>query len=73
MLPRRSPLTNAPEAVRRAATEPARRGMRFKFAQERVQKIVDGMPPLTIEQRRQLATMLCPEVLAAGSRDERAS
>jgi hypothetical protein len=41
-----------------AATEPARRAARFKFAQDRIRKIVDGMPPLTEEQLSSLAVLL---------------
>ena len=45
----------------RAATDPtenARRAARFKFAQDRIRKIVDGMPPLTDEQLSTLAVLL---------------
>jgi hypothetical protein len=45
---------------RAAATEPARRAARFKFAQERIKRIVDGMPPLTDEQLSKLAVLLRP-------------
>ena len=41
-------------------TEPARRAARFKFAQDRIKKIVDGMPPLTNEQLSKLAVLLQP-------------
>jgi len=41
-------------------TEGARRSWRFKAAQERIRKIVDGWPPLTDEQRTQLALLLQP-------------
>ncbi len=40
------------------ALEEARRNSRFKFAEERIRKIVDGAPPLTAEQRDQLAAIL---------------
>jgi len=39
-------------------TENARRAARFKFAQDRIKKIVDGMPPLTDEQLSKLAVLL---------------
>jgi hypothetical protein len=39
-------------------TENARRAARFKFAAERVRKIAGGDPPLTDEQRAELATIL---------------
>jgi DNA-directed RNA polymerase subunit K/omega len=39
-------------------TENARRAARFKFAAQRVRKIADGDPPLTDEQRAELATIL---------------
>jgi hypothetical protein len=45
----------------RAGTDPtenARRAARFKFAQDRIRKIVDGMPPLTDEQLAKLAVLL---------------
>jgi hypothetical protein len=41
-------------------TEDARRAARFKFAQDRVQKIVDGMPKLSDEQLSRLAVLLQP-------------
>lgn len=41
-------------------TEIARRKARFKAAQERIQKIVDAAPPLTDEQRRELAAIIAP-------------
>lgn len=40
--------------------ENARRAARYKFAQDRIKKIVDGMPPLTDEQLANLATLLRP-------------
>ena len=43
---------------RRAATENARREARFRFAQERIQRIVDAAPPLTELQRARLAGIL---------------
>lgn len=49
-----------PEEDRRAVTEEARRGWRFKAARERVQKIIDGEPPLSPEQRETLALLLHP-------------
>lgn len=39
-------------------TENARRAARFKFAAERIRKIAVGDPPLTDEQRAELATIL---------------
>lgn len=48
----------AAEDPRRDRTEVARRAARFKFAQARVKKIVDGMPPLTDEQLAKLAVLL---------------
>jgi hypothetical protein len=39
-------------------TENARRAARFKAARDRIRKIVDGSPPLTEEQRHQLALLL---------------
>jgi hypothetical protein len=42
----------------REATEHARREARYKFAQERIRRIVDGAPPLSQEQRDRLALML---------------
>ena len=41
-------------------TENARRAARFKFAQDRIKRIVDGMPPLTDEQLSRLAVLLRP-------------
>ena len=45
----------------RDATEGARRAARFKFAEDRIKRIVDGMPPLTDEQLAKLAVLLQPE------------
>jgi hypothetical protein len=42
----------------RERTENARRAARFKFAAERVRKIAAGDPPLTDQQRAELATIL---------------
>ena len=42
----------------RDQTEEARRSARFKFAQDRIRKIVDGAPPLTPDQRAKLAALL---------------
>jgi hypothetical protein len=36
----------------------ARRAARYKFAQDRIKKIVGGMPPLTEEQLANLVTLL---------------
>ena len=41
-----------------AALEDARRLSRFKAAEERIKRIVDGMPPLTDEQLSRLAVLL---------------
>lgn len=41
-------------------TENARRAARFKFAQDRIKRIVDGLPPLTDEQLTKLAVLLRP-------------
>jgi hypothetical protein len=43
-----------------AALEDARRQSRFKAAQERIKRIVDGAPPLTPAQRERLALLLRP-------------
>jgi hypothetical protein len=40
--------------------EDARRNARYTFAQRRIQKIVDGWPPLTEAQRERLALLLHP-------------
>jgi hypothetical protein len=42
------------------ATENARREARYRHAEQRVRKILDGMPPLTVEQRARLARLLLP-------------
>lgn len=49
------------QAARRAQTENGRRAARFKWASARIQKIIDGEPPLTKEQRAELALMLLGE------------
>jgi hypothetical protein len=41
-------------------TESARRAARYKAAKARIDKIVAGMPPLTAEEREQLALLLNP-------------
>jgi hypothetical protein len=51
---------------RRKATEDARRSARYKFAEDRIRKIVDGAPPLTAEQRDRLASLLRPSGAGAG-------
>jgi hypothetical protein len=38
--------------------EAARRNARYTYAQRRIKKIVDGMPPLTDEQLSKLAVLL---------------
>jgi hypothetical protein len=43
---------------RRKATEPARLESRFRYAQDRVRKIVAAWPPLTPEQKSELAAIL---------------
>jgi hypothetical protein len=42
----------------RAHLERARREHRFRAAEERIKKIVDGAPPLTAEQLGRLAVLL---------------
>ena len=42
-------------------TEEARRSARYKFAEDRIKRIVAGMPPLTEEQLTRLAVLLHPE------------
>jgi hypothetical protein len=42
------------------ATENARREARYKHAEVRVRKIAAGDPPLTTEQRLELAAILVP-------------
>jgi hypothetical protein len=51
---------------RREATEPARRAARYRHAENRIRQIVDGAPPLTAEQRENLALLLHP---GAGNAD----
>jgi hypothetical protein len=46
------------EEERRRQTEEARRSARYKFAADRIKRIVDGAPPLTDEQRTKLAVLL---------------
>jgi hypothetical protein len=48
----------------RDTTEDARRSARFKFAADRIRRIVDGAPPLTDEQRAKLALLLHPGLSA---------
>lgn len=55
-MPRVADLPTAAERL--AATEAARRASRFKFAEDRIRKIVDAAPPLTAEQRDRLALLL---------------
>jgi len=43
-----------------AFTEDARREARFKHAEARVRKIVDGAPKLSDAQRSRLASLLAP-------------
>lgn len=45
---------------RKAAVEPALRSRRYKSAREHITRIVDGWPPLTDQQREQLAMLLHP-------------
>lgn len=45
----------------RTHTEDARRSARYKFAQERIKRIVNGYPPFTDEQLSGLAVLLTPE------------
>lgn len=46
-----------PEQIAEATTE-GRRASRFKAAEDRIKRIVDGMPPLTDEQLAKLAVLL---------------
>jgi hypothetical protein len=43
---------------RRQQTLEARRQSRYKYATDRIKRIVDGMPPLTDEQLSKLAVLL---------------
>jgi hypothetical protein len=52
------PASDPDDRTRTDPTEPARRAARYKFAQDRIRKIVDGMPPLTDEQLSKLAVLL---------------
>jgi hypothetical protein len=52
------PASDSDDRTRTDPTEPARRAARFKFAEARIKKIVDGMPPLTDEQLSKLAVLL---------------
>jgi hypothetical protein len=54
-----------PAAVPDEQLEEARRNARFTYAQRRIQKIVDGAPPLSAEQRQRLALLLAPASAAA--------
>jgi hypothetical protein len=47
-----------PEPKPRRDPVEARRASRYKFAEDRIRKIVDGAPPLTQEQRDRLALLL---------------
>jgi hypothetical protein len=47
-----------PEQGRRAQTEPARLASRYKYARDRVRRIVAAWPPLTPEQKAELAVIL---------------
>jgi hypothetical protein len=38
----------------------AQRNSRFHYAAQRIQRIVDGWPPLTEEQKEELALILSP-------------
>ncbi len=51
-------LRDLPPEERGPVADAMRRTSRFTYAQRRVQKIVDGLPPLTAEQRRALARIL---------------
>jgi hypothetical protein len=50
-----------------AHTEPARRIARFRFARDKVRKIIDGKPELTDEELLALAALLA-EAAAARAR-----
>jgi hypothetical protein len=43
---------------RREATEPARLAARFRYAQDRARRIVAAWPPLTPEQKAELAVII---------------
>jgi hypothetical protein len=47
-------------AITAEAAEHASRLARFRAAQERIAKIVDGSPPLTEDQRQTLVLLLWP-------------
>lgn len=47
-------------AYKPVVSDEARRNSRYHFARERIRKIVDGWPPLSAEQREQLALLLHP-------------
>jgi hypothetical protein len=51
-------ITERTAEQRQQQTEEARRAARYKFAQDRIRKIVDGMPPLSDEQLSKLAVLL---------------
>lgn len=55
-------ISDLPPEERARANLPARRAARYKYAKERIQKIVDGAPPLTDEQRDKLALLLRGDV-----------
>ncbi len=46
----------------------ARRAARYKFAEDRIRKIVDGAPPLTAEQLDRLAAILRPSRVDTAAR-----
>jgi hypothetical protein len=51
------------DAAGQEAADPTfvmRRAARYEYARRRIQKIADGMPPLTEAQRDQLALILSP-------------
>jgi hypothetical protein len=50
--------SDADDRTQADPTENARRAARFKFAQDRIKRIVDGAPPLTDEQLSKLAVLL---------------
>jgi hypothetical protein len=58
--------THVPAEERADATVHARRQARYKAAENRIKKIVDGAPPLTDEQRDRLALLLRQGADAAG-------
>ena len=57
-MPERKPRSEWTTDEYRDRTENGLRLARFKFAQDRIRKIVDGSPPLTEQELSQLAVLL---------------